>query len=263
MKHIIHTLAAAIMTLGLIATCFVSCTGKNDPKTPADQDDSKAPAGHEMVDLGLPSGTKWARTNIGSEKEHEIGLYFAWGETVGYGSDPKDGRTFLLGDYKWGDESYGMFGITKYQLPDGQDGSNGDRGCWYDENGQFIGDGKGQLDPEDDAAAVLWGSGWRMPTNTEIEELVANCNYELTTMGGVPGAKLTSKINGNYIFLPSCGDRGNGDIHWVGEQGYYWGSTVAKMSNALADMLYFTQDQAAYAHYARRFGGRNIRPVHK
>lgn len=37
--------------------------------------------GQEFVDLGLPSGIKWATCNIGSNKPEQVGEYFAWGET--------------------------------------------------------------------------------------------------------------------------------------------------------------------------------------
>ena len=40
--------------------------------------------GIEYVDLGLPSGTKWAKCNVGAKSETDYGLYFAWGETEGY-----------------------------------------------------------------------------------------------------------------------------------------------------------------------------------
>ena len=156
------------------------------------------------------------------------------------------------------------YGFNKYQVPDGSDGQDGnERSCWYDENGQFIGDGKIQLDDSDDAAIVLWGNGWRMPTKEDVRELCANCISEWETMAGVIGMRMTSKINGNSIFLPAGGDRGNGDIHWVGEQGYYWTSTVENMSTGFAAMLYYTTTENPYLHYARRFGGRNIRPVRK
>ena len=36
--------------------------------------------GHSYVDLGLPSGTKWATCNIGANNPWEFGDYFAWGE---------------------------------------------------------------------------------------------------------------------------------------------------------------------------------------
>lgn len=38
-------------------------------------------AGHDYVDLGLPSGTKWATCNVGASTPEEYGNYYAWGET--------------------------------------------------------------------------------------------------------------------------------------------------------------------------------------
>ena len=37
---------------------------------------------HQAIDLGLPSGTKWASCNVGSNKPEEYGDYYAWGETT-------------------------------------------------------------------------------------------------------------------------------------------------------------------------------------
>ena len=37
--------------------------------------------GHRYVDLGLPSGTKWATCNVGANSPEEYGNYYAWGET--------------------------------------------------------------------------------------------------------------------------------------------------------------------------------------
>jgi hypothetical protein len=38
--------------------------------------------GHPWVDLGLPSGTKWATYNVGSKSLHGVGTRIAWGETA-------------------------------------------------------------------------------------------------------------------------------------------------------------------------------------
>ena len=56
--------------------------------------------GFEYVDLCLPSGTKWATCNVGANSETDYGLYFAWGETVGY-SGITDTKKFGWGDYKF------------------------------------------------------------------------------------------------------------------------------------------------------------------
>ena len=39
---------------------------------------------YEFVDLGLPSGLKWAKWNVGAKKPEDSGLYFAWGEDKGF-----------------------------------------------------------------------------------------------------------------------------------------------------------------------------------
>ena len=56
--------------------------------------------GFEYVDLGLPSGTKWATCNVGADKETDYGFYFAFGETKGY-SGFTDAKKFNWGDYKF------------------------------------------------------------------------------------------------------------------------------------------------------------------
>ena len=81
--------------------------GGEEPSTPG-----TAPAGVVAVDLGLPSGTKWANMNVGASKPEDYGLYFAWGETVGYGSDTNDGHSFDWASYNWCKDSWNT--MTKY-----------------------------------------------------------------------------------------------------------------------------------------------------
>ena len=105
---------------------------------------SKGQKIYEYVDLGLPSGNLWAKCNIGADTEEDAGLYFQWGDTQGYtaeqvGVDKQFGSNFS--DYKW----YGDGGFTKYNTVDN----------------------KLTLDLEDDAAHVLMGGNWRMPTSDE------------------------------------------------------------------------------------------------
>ena len=40
--------------------------------------------GHECVDLGLPSGTLWAKCNLGAKKETDFGQYFQFGQFKPY-----------------------------------------------------------------------------------------------------------------------------------------------------------------------------------
>ena len=170
-----------------------------------------APEGLEAVDLGLPSGTKWANMNVGATSVTETGLHFAWGETTGYGSDPSDGRSFDWESYEWSDVNV----TTQKRMKK------------YNET-----DGKTILDPEDDAATVNWGSDWRMPTSEEFVELWRTKkntkDYEWTWCDGVNvkyegssmiGWKIMSKkagTAGNHIFLPGGPWRYLDEVRWEG-----------------------------------------------
>ena len=134
----------------------------------------------KYVDLGLPSGVKWATFNVGANSPEESGDYYAWGET-----SPKSSYTWL--NYKWCEGSYNM--LTKYNC----DSSKG------------VVDYKTILDPEDDAATVNWGQGWRIPTKAEFDELIDNCTWTWSSINGVYGYEVKSNTNGNSIFLPSVG----------------------------------------------------------
>ena len=108
---------------------------------------------HAYVDLGLTSRTKWATTNIGADSPEEYGDYFSWGETQGYDGGK---TTFFWDNYKHSEGSKET--LTKYCY-------NSD--CGY--NG--FTDKLKELEPEDDAAYVNWGSNWRMPTSAQWEDV--------------------------------------------------------------------------------------------
>lgn len=87
----------------------------------------------------------------------------------------------------------------------------------------------GYTSEDDDPATRIWGSDWRMPTLEEFRALRANCESEWTTINGVPGRKYTGrgKYSDNSIFLPAAGiETGGGDVFRVGEDGFYWSSTL-------------------------------------
>lgn len=157
------------------------------------------------VDLGLPSGTLWANKNVGAASPEKGGLYFAWGEIVGYGSDANDGRLFDWDSYKWDN-------FTKYCSA-----------SWVAELGMGIVDNKTILDPEDDAATANWGENWRMPTYEEFKELLEYTTNDDATLNGESGRVYKSLTNGNSIFLPYTGYRSGNFVQegWA----YYWSST--------------------------------------
>ena len=194
------------------------------------------------MDLGLPSGTKWANMNVGAEQPEDYGLFFAWGETTGYGSDTSDGRSFYWTSYKWCNGSENT--LTKY--------------CTDNSYGTV--DNKTVLDLEDDAAYVNWGSDWRMPTFTEIQELLNNTTSEWTTVNGVKGRKFTSKTNGNSIFLPAAGYRDGSSLYNQTSYGYYWSSSLNESLPYYARYLRFNSENA-YPYYYYRYIGFTVRPV--
>lgn len=162
--------------------------------------------GHDYVDLGLPSRTLWATCNIGATKPEAYGNYYAWGETT------------TKSNYSWSTYKYCKGSnntLTKY--------------CTLSSNGyNGFTDGIKTLLPEDDAATVNWGSNWRMPRASQFAELI-DTTYTTTiwtTLNGVYGRKITSKINGNSIFLPAAGYRENTTTTGVGTRGDYWSTLL-------------------------------------
>ena len=190
--------------------------------------------GHEWVDLGLPSGVKWATCNVGANSPEDYGDYFAWGET-----QPK-------GTYDW----------STYKWCNGTDDSQ-NKYCTSSSYG--IVDNKKTLEASDDAARVQWGSGWRMPTLAEFEELKSKCTWTMTTQNGVNGYKVTGP-NGNSIFLPAAGCRYEGDLYYAGSHGNYWSSSLYESNPRSAYCLRFSSDVYSWYDYSR-YDGQSVRAV--
>ena len=194
--------------------------------------------GHTWVNLGLPSGIKWASCNVGAEKPEDYGNYYAWGEIL-----PKE--DYSLATYKYANGAYDK--LTKYC----NNASYGDNGFT---------DNKTTLEPEDDAAHMNWGGSWRMPTDAEWNELYANCIWTWTTQNGVNGYQVTSKTNSNSIFLPAAGYRLGTRLRRVGVYGYYWSSSLYEGDPYYAWYLLFYSDYVDRDDYYRS-SGQSVRPV--
>ena len=215
--------------------------------------------GHAYVDLGLPSGLKWATCNVGATKPEEYGDYFAWGDTVPYYSsqDPLMWRENKTGydwsTYTWCEGSNNT--LTKY-CNDGNYGNN-----------SFT-DSKTTLDAEDDAASYQWGGSWRMPTQADWQELQDNCKWDRidagnTDFGGIAGYKVTSQKDGykdRFIFLPAAGCRVGTYFDSVGSGGNYWSSSLNTVIPYYALSVYFVSDLLD-ASIDSRYYGLSVRPV--
>lgn len=128
-------------------------------------------AGHIWIDLGLPSGIKWASTNIGANRPQDEGNYYAWGETT------------LKTDFRWATYSHGsgQNSLTKYSYSDGVL----------------------SLDAADDIVSCVWGGTWRMPTKEEWRELQEHCVWTWTNdynKSGVAGYVVTAKSSDASLF---------------------------------------------------------------
>lgn len=194
--------------------------------------------GHTWQDLGLPSGTLWATTNLGAETPEATGDYFAWGEV-------ESKTKFSQNNYAYNPNAEGF---TKYV-------SKQHRELGYD---QFY-DDLTQLVADDDAAQTLWGKGWGMPTYAQMKELITRCTWEWTQSEGTNGYRVYGP-NGQSIFIPAAGCRSASRQIGVGKTASFWLSDLyAPMPNQ-ACCLFFNMD-THYMSMSDRYGGQTIRPV--
>ncbi|QFQ11931.1 hypothetical protein C7Y71_002200 [Pseudoprevotella muciniphila] len=178
--------------------------------------------GHRYIDLGLPSGTKWADCNIGAKTRTNYGYYYAWGET--------SRKT----KYDWDSYKFGSDKLTKY-CTDSDYGEDG------------FTDDKEELDLSDDVARKLWGGKWRIPSDEQFEELIEHTKHRWTKINGVKGMLFTGR-NGHSIFLPAAGHRYGTSLYDAGSGANYWSRTLNADSPDYAYCLYFYSDGVYVTH---------------
>ena len=230
----------------------------------------------EAVDLGLPSGTKWANMNVGANSETDYGDYFMWGDVAGYGGAVSSGTTADGYNFNWANYKYcngSSSTLTKYN----NNSSNGTV------------DNKTTLESMDDAATTHLGSPWRMPTAAELVELYrTNPNYsaynnnysgstETSKIEGYTwtwcdgsttkyknttavGYKITRTSTGATIFLPAAGVRDGTGVYRQGSLGNYWSSSLSAGRPDYAWYLYFGSGDANMI-YDFRYRGFSVRAV--
>ncbi|MDE6695527.1 MAG: fibrobacter succinogenes major paralogous domain-containing protein [Muribaculaceae bacterium] len=227
-----------ILLIGLIAvSAFLTGCKHTDTKQTYTKQPTKTSGpltgstnGHDWVDLGLPSGIKWATKNVGATNPEENGDYFSWGETepkIVYADTncityPKDFSSMLR---------------------------------------ERIVDADGNLTKEHDAASINWGKEWRTPTDDEFKELVENCKWEFTELNGATGFQATGP-NGKSIFIIAAGYRLGAPPYQMGEYGFgdYWSATAVKELNRVSCCFGYSPKTYGRRCYAR-YRGRTIRPV--
>lgn len=195
----------------------------------------------DYVDLGLPSGTLWARCNVGANSPEEVGDYFAWGET----------STKQM--YDWKQYKYSVFIDGEYKLnkycTNSSCGVNG-----------FV-DSLTVLEPVDDVAMTVLGGDWRMPTAEDYDELYQNTTFTWTAINGVYGRLLTGS-NGNSIFLPATGFRLDNQLICTG-LGIYWSSSLQTECQVAGWSLHFDDVNCHVCGTYERSRGQCVRAVKK
>ena len=165
------------------------------------------PNGYPYVDLGLPSGLKWATMNIGATSETEVGDYFMWGSTT-----PNTNTSC-----NWTKAPFNN-GLTNYN-------------SYYFNSVKDTVCPNGILAKEYDAAAQIMSGDWRMPTRAEVQELINNTNSERAENfkgSGVNGYKFTSKKDtSKYIFIPFSGYRSGSSFSERSTLGSAWSSSLS------------------------------------
>ena len=194
----------------------------------------------EYVDFGLPSGLKWAKCNVGAEKETDYGYYFMWGSTT---PNTKTECTWKYAPFNNGSDLYAEEYFATHKSE------------WLDDNDN--------LKPEYDAAYKVTNGIARMPTHEDFQELLDNTiNEWIEDFNGsrVNGRKFTGS-NGNYIFIPASGGRSVSSFRSQGYDGYIWSSSLNASNPNYAWYLGFFSDYCGMGHYGRRCVGFVVRGV--
>lgn len=213
------------------------------------------PSLYEAVDLGLPSGLKWANMNVGATSPEDTGLYFQWGDTVGYTKEQVEAGEKVFDWNNYWDTTDGGSTFNKYNKEGGLT----------------------QLDSVDDAATVHMGSEWRMPTIDEITELIDNTTPTFIDIQGneftqeevqngaisemnLKGIRLTG-TNGNSIFIPAAGICDETMLSEVGYSGCLWSSSLSEYDSMSGRSLYFNYDGNLYDRDDLRYYGLSVRGI--
>jgi hypothetical protein len=220
-------------------TYYVRAFAVADTETYYGEEFSFTTLDHDRVDLGLPSGTLWATCNIGAFASWASGFYFSWGET----------------------ESKGVYEWSTYQYCNGSDTSLTKycNDAYYGYNG--FTDSLFVLQPDDDAATVIWGTDWRTPTFEDWQELLDNTTHRYTTSSNGTKGILFRGSNGKSIFLPITDPHPSSTYPGYNNNGYYWSSSLSLDSPDEAVCFEFTSQNCYIDAIFFRYFGLAVRPV--
>ena len=190
------------------------------------------------VDLGLPSGLKWAQGNIVKDEqgnysignETDYGCYFSWGNIIGH----NNGK-----GYDFGTSNSGPYASTPGAQVSANIASN---------------------DASHDAALACLGAPWHMPTKEDFKELYDNTDREWTSIDGIKGWKFMKKTDHSvYVFFPAAGYGLGASVGYVGSIGRYWSSSWYSADNAF--YMSFLSSSVNPQYSGNRYRGFPVRAV--
>ena len=208
-------------------------------------------ASHGKVQL-WKDGPYWAETNIGAEKPWDCGFHFWWGDTVGYWHD---GCSWVASDGSASNFRFWHDPISRKTTEKSV--------AMLQSEGWITADNV--LVPEHDAAHVHWGGSWRMPTHSELRDLLNKCDWVWSTTNGVNGCVVRGR--GDYasksIFLPCVGE---GRCHCfsrsdVDSIGCYWSSSLFDVDPHSWSLSFVSTKKYLARNLNRRYYGQAVRPV--
>ena len=195
---------------------------------------------YNMVDLGLPSGLKWADRNVGAVNVQDYGDYFMWGSVTPDTNKPCD---WAHAPFNNGSEEYDEAYFSEHKSE------------WFTD--------EGTLKPEYDAAHAIMGGKWRMPTSAEILELIDGTTHSVEELNGIAGMRFTSNANGNSVFMPFAGHRDGSEVISVGYGGNALSSSLHAISASYSQYLVFICYGNVVFYYDYRYVGYVVRGVHE
>ena len=189
-----------------------------------------------FVDLGLPSGTLWAKGNIvknGSTyaigEETDYGCYFSWGNIDGHNEG---------------------------------EGYNFNSNTYWSTAGGSLEENIASDDADHDAALACLGSPWHLPTKENFKELYDNTKREWTTINDVRGWKFMKKTdNSVYIFFPAAGVYIGTNVSSLNSHSYYWSSSIYDDDTYYVYIMYCDSSYVDYMVEEYRYNGISVRAV--
>lgn len=259
---------------------------------------------YNMVDLSLPSDLLWADRNVGAKSVDDYGTYFAWGETEGFTYDGVKNVTAeqlcsmlqpLIGDEMELtpdniDAVLAEMGIEGTDLSvlgigfTSEKAFSSDWSDYFDTTdggntfNKYAPDKLTVLEASDDAARANMGSDWRMPTQTEMQELIDNTTPTFIDLQGnefsqseakngaiaeynLKGVRFTSKNNSNSIFIPASGFCFESTFYSAGDGCGLWSSGLGSSDSRFAGYLGFSYGGSLFVDVSNRCYGQPVRGV--